>query len=119
MSAQPNGNNSLKTSSVIELIILVAFMAALTVVGFFVGQLVGQTGFATMSQASGGLAITSTLLKSMGYGTAAQIYNGTAAQAFGQANTAISTDEMAFAAMFGLFGALLGIVSFARKHESS
>lgn len=126
MSEQPSGQTQPKPqqrergllgSSTMELLIMIVFMATMVVFGYYVGQLVGTTTFSTMSQTSGGLAITSTLLKSMGFSTAAEVYNGTAMQAFAQANTAISADEMAFSGMMGLLGAVIGITYFVSRHR--
>jgi len=126
MSAQPptNGNgqnqnndSGLFSSTAMQLLIAVVIMATFVVFGYYLGQLVGSTTFSTMSQTSGGLAITATLLQKMGFNTAAQIYNGTAIQAFGQANTAEPTDEMAFAGMMGLIGAIVGFTFFVNEHK--
>jgi len=125
MSAQTNGDNNngkekgLLGSNLLDLILAVLFMAALAVVGFFVGQLVGTTQFSTLSQSSGGLAITATLLQKMGFKTAAAVYNGTAIQAFAQSNTAVSTDEEAFSAMFALLGGLAMFAIFTNRHRNN
>ena len=118
MSAQPQPKESgLFSSTAMQLLIAVVIMATFVVFGYYLGQLVGSTTFSTMSQTSGGLAITATLLQKMGFKTAAEIYNGTAIQAFGQANTAIPTDEMAFAGMMGLIGAIVGFTFFVNEHK--
>jgi len=118
MSAQPQPKESgLLSSTAMQLLITVVIMATFVVFGYYLGQLVGSTTFSTMSQTSGGLAITASLLQKMGFKTAAEIYNGTAIQAFGQANTAIPTDEMAFSGMMGLVGAILGFVFFVNEHK--
>ena len=118
MSAQPEPkDNGLLSSTAMQLLMAVVIMATFVVFGYYLGQLVGSTTFSTMSQTSGGLAITSTLLQKMGFKTAAEIYNGTAIQAFGQANTAIPTDEMAFAGMLGLIGAIVGFTFFINEHK--
>jgi hypothetical protein len=118
MSAQPQPKESgLFSSTAMQLLITVVIMATFVVFGYYLGQLVGSTTFSTMSQTSGGLAITASLLQKMGFKTAAEIYNGTAIQAFGQANTAEPTDEMAFAGMMGLIGAIVGLTFFVNEHK--
>ena len=122
MSAQTNGDNKEKGllgSNVLGLLLAVLFMAALAVIGFYIGQMVGTTQYSTLSQSSGGLAITATLLQKMGFKTAAQIYNGTAIQAFAQSNTAISTDEEAFSAAMALLGGLALFAVFANRHRGN
>lgn len=119
MSAQPQTKEKgFLGSTTMELLLMIVFMAAMVIFGYYLGQLVGTTSFSTLSQTSGGLAVTATLLKNMGFNTAAEIYNGTAVQSFSQANTAISTDEMAFSGMMGLLGALAGTAYFVSHHRN-
>ena len=118
MSAQPQPKESgLLSSTAMQLIMTIVIMATFVIFGYYLGQLVGSTTFSTMSQTSGGLAVTASLLQKMGFNTAAQIYNGTAIQSFAQANTAIPTDEMAFAGMLGLIGAIIGFTFFINEHK--
>jgi len=123
MSAQTNGDNGkekgLLGSNILDLLLAVLFMASLAVIGYYIGQQVGATTFSTLSQSSGGLAITATLLQKMGFKTAAAIYNGTAIQAFAQSSTAESTDEMAFSAAFSLLGGLALFAVFTNRHRGN